>query len=238
MTDYRRNRVPGGTFFFTANLLDGGSHLLVTQIDALRDAVRQVRAYPPFRMDAWVVLPDHMHCLWTLPEGDADFPSRWRAIKTAFCKIFARERTPIIGHDQPWRTRHLAAAVLGAYDPQRSGLCHPHGLHAFQSGEERSGRTPGRLAAFLVFVGAWSTGCIRPGGWAAAASHNRPASGGETETRGKPSSTGAGPRRNALRFSALRLLRTEAVGIEFHCRSASVRRKITPDRSGVRGMSD
>jgi putative transposase len=74
--DYRRNRVPGGTFFFTANLRD----LLVTQIHALRDAVRQVRRHAPFRIDAWVVLPDHMHCLWTLPAGDADFPGRWRTI--------------------------------------------------------------------------------------------------------------------------------------------------------------
>ncbi|HWX37304.1 MAG TPA: transposase [Steroidobacteraceae bacterium] len=86
MPDYRRNRVPGGTFFFTVNLFDRRSNLLVARIDALRDAVRQVRARAPFHIDAWVVLPDHMHCLWTLPEGDANFPSRWRAIKTAFTK--------------------------------------------------------------------------------------------------------------------------------------------------------
>jgi putative transposase len=55
MPDYRRNRVPGGTFFFTVNLLDRRSNLLVRHIDA------------------WVVLPDHIHCLWTLPQGDADF---------------------------------------------------------------------------------------------------------------------------------------------------------------------
>jgi putative transposase len=85
MPDYRRNRVPGGTFF-TVNLLDRCSELLVEQIDALRYAVRQVRRRAPFHIDAWVVLPDHMHCLWTLPEGDADFPGRWRAIKTAFAK--------------------------------------------------------------------------------------------------------------------------------------------------------
>jgi putative transposase len=84
MLDYRRNRVPGGTLFFTVNLLDRRSDLLVMQIDALRDAVRQVRRHAPFRIDAWVVLPDHMHCLWTLPAGDADFPGRRRAIKTAF----------------------------------------------------------------------------------------------------------------------------------------------------------
>ena len=53
MPDYRRNRVPGGTFFFTVNLLDRRSNLLVAQIDALRDAVRQVRARAPFHIDAW-----------------------------------------------------------------------------------------------------------------------------------------------------------------------------------------
>ena len=86
MPDYRRNRVPGGTFFFTVNLLDRRSDLLVTRIDTLRNAVRKVRDRTPFHIDAWVVLPDHMHCLWTLPEGDADFPGRWRAIKIAFSK--------------------------------------------------------------------------------------------------------------------------------------------------------
>src|SRR5438128_11662261 len=96
MPDYRRNRVPGGTFFFTVNLLDRRSDLLVPQIQALRDAVRQVRLHAPFHIDAWVVRPDHMHCLWTLPAGDADFPGRWRAIKTVFSKALpAREsRSP------------------------------------------------------------------------------------------------------------------------------------------------
>ena len=86
MPNYRRNRVPGGTFFFTVNLLDRRSDLLVAGIDRLRDAVRRVRAQRPFRIDAWVVLPDHLHCLWTLPQGDADFPGRWRAIKIEFVK--------------------------------------------------------------------------------------------------------------------------------------------------------
>ena len=80
MPDYRRNRVPGGTFFFTVNLFDRRSNLLVARIGALRDAVRQARARAPFHIDGWA---DHMHCLWTLPEGDANFPGRWRAIKTA-----------------------------------------------------------------------------------------------------------------------------------------------------------
>src|ERR1700726_4876027 len=86
MPDYRRNRVPGATYFFTTNLRDRRSGLLVTQIEALREAVRGVRRQLPFRIDAWVVLPDHMHCLWTLPERDSNFPDRWRRIKTAFSK--------------------------------------------------------------------------------------------------------------------------------------------------------
>jgi putative transposase len=111
MPDYRRNRVPGGTFFFTVNLFDRRSNLLVAQIDALRDAVRQVRARAPFHIDAWVVLPDHMHCLWTLPEGDADFPGRWRAIKTAFAKSLpiGEPRSPAMtsrGERGIWQRRY------------------------------------------------------------------------------------------------------------------------------------
>ena len=86
MPDYRRNRVSGGTFFFTVNLLDRRSDLLVRHIDAPRAAVRRVRAGAPFDIDASVVLPDHMHCLWTLLQGDTDFSGRWRAIKIAFAK--------------------------------------------------------------------------------------------------------------------------------------------------------
>jgi len=86
MPEYRRNRVPGATYFFTVNLLDRRSDLLVTHIDVLREAVRKVRGRSPFHIDAWVVLPDHMHSLWTLPEDDSDFPRRWWAIKVAFSK--------------------------------------------------------------------------------------------------------------------------------------------------------
>ena len=90
MTDYRRNRVPGGTYFFTVNLLDRRSDLLCRHIHALRDAVRHARARAAFHIDAWVVLPEHMHCVWTLPEGDADYSSRWRIIKAGFSKTLPR----------------------------------------------------------------------------------------------------------------------------------------------------
>lgn len=86
MPNYRRNRVPGGTYFFTVNLLDRKSSLLVTHVDALRNAVRGVRTRAPFHIDAWVVLPDHIHCIWTLPAGDSDYSGRWQAVEKAFTK--------------------------------------------------------------------------------------------------------------------------------------------------------
>jgi putative transposase len=150
MPDYRRNRVPGGTDFFTVNLLDRRSDLLVTQIDILRAAVRRVRARASFRIDAWVVLPDHMHCLSTLPPGDADFPGRWRAIKTAFVKGLPAGESRSRVMTRRGGTGHLAAPLLGARDPGRSRLCGSHGLHAFQPGQTRSRRAPGALAIFVV----------------------------------------------------------------------------------------
>ena len=90
MPDYRRNRVPGGTYFFTVNLLERDSDILITEVHALRQAVSKVRATRPFHIDAWVILPDHMHAIWTLPADDSDYSGRWKAIKTAFAKLIPR----------------------------------------------------------------------------------------------------------------------------------------------------
>jgi putative transposase len=97
MLDYRRNRVPGGTYFFTVNLLDRNGGLLVTHVDALRKAVRDVRRRSAFHIDAWVVLPDHMHCIWTLPLNDVDTSGRWRAVKKSFSKTIppTERRSPV-----------------------------------------------------------------------------------------------------------------------------------------------
>lgn len=79
--------MPGGCYFFTVNLLERrGNDLLTRHSDHLRDAVRVVRRSRPFAIDAWVVLPDHLHCVWTLPPGDDDFSTRWRVIKTVFAR--------------------------------------------------------------------------------------------------------------------------------------------------------
>ena len=90
MPNYRRNWVAGGCYFFTVNLRDRSSNLLVHEIEALRSAVRGTRARHPFHIDAWVVLPDHMHCMWTLPPDDCDFPARWQMIKALFSRDVPR----------------------------------------------------------------------------------------------------------------------------------------------------
>ena len=86
MSNYRRNRVTGGTYFFTVNILERKKSLLVDQIKELRQAILQTKRKRPFYIDAWVVLPDHMHCMWTLPNDDSDYSGRWREIKKAFSK--------------------------------------------------------------------------------------------------------------------------------------------------------
>ena len=86
MTNYRDNRVPGGTFFFTVRLLDRDSTLLTDYFSAFGEAMRQARSRKPFHVDAWVVLPNHAHAIWTLPPGDHDCATRWRAVKIAFSK--------------------------------------------------------------------------------------------------------------------------------------------------------
>ncbi len=86
MPHYRRPRVAGATVFFTVALAERGSDLLVREIGRLREAVGATRAERPFRIDAWVVLPDHLHCVWTLPEGDADYSTRWSVIKARFSR--------------------------------------------------------------------------------------------------------------------------------------------------------
>jgi REP-associated tyrosine transposase len=86
MPNYRRAFVPGGCWFFTANLLDRRSTLLIDEIETLREATRRTRERHPFHIDAFVVLPDHIHAIWTLPKGDTDFPTRWRLIKIVFSK--------------------------------------------------------------------------------------------------------------------------------------------------------
>jgi putative transposase len=83
---YRRADVKGGTYFFTVNLLERNRTLLVDHVDVLRKVMREVKGRHPFQIDAMVILPDHLHAMWTMPEGDADFPKRWMLIKAGFSR--------------------------------------------------------------------------------------------------------------------------------------------------------
>lgn len=86
MTAYRRAKEAGGCYFFTVALAQRRSALLTAHVDHLRDCFRAVRQRHPFDMEAVVILPDHLHCIWTLPEGDADFGTRWSLIKAGFSR--------------------------------------------------------------------------------------------------------------------------------------------------------
>ncbi len=82
MSDYRRAFHPGGCYFFTVVANKRRPWLTEEHaINRLRNAFRRVMQVRPFTMDAIVVLPDHLHCIWQLPEGDINFSERWRQIK-------------------------------------------------------------------------------------------------------------------------------------------------------------
>ena len=83
---YRRTAVDNGSYFFTVNLAKCKHTLLVDEIDVLRDVMNKVKKRHPFNLDAMVVLPDHLHAIWTLPLNDKDYPTRWMLIKSAFSR--------------------------------------------------------------------------------------------------------------------------------------------------------
>jgi len=82
MPNYRRSNIAGGTYFFTVTTLHRLPVLTEAPVrKALREAIQQTHSSHPFEIDAWVLLPDHLHCIWTLPQDDADFSMRWSTIK-------------------------------------------------------------------------------------------------------------------------------------------------------------
>ena len=86
--DYRRVWHPGGTYFFTVNLhRRKGNSLITDHIEELRQVVRSVKERFPFTIHGWLVLPEHMHVLMELPQGDSNFATRWRLIKSDFSKL-------------------------------------------------------------------------------------------------------------------------------------------------------
>ena len=87
MRTYIRSHATGGTYFFTVNLAQRKNNdLLVRHIDELRYACHYTKQRHPMDIEAMVVLPEHLHCIWLLPEGDDDYPMRWRLLKSHFSR--------------------------------------------------------------------------------------------------------------------------------------------------------
>jgi putative transposase len=86
MVHYRRNRIPGGTYFFTVTLRDRRAATLIEHIDALCDALWRTLRQRPLEINAMVVLPDHIHAVWTLPSGDVDYAGRWKQLKSCLTR--------------------------------------------------------------------------------------------------------------------------------------------------------
>lgn len=106
MSVYLRPRRSGASVFLTITLADRRSQVLTERVEALRTAVRMTQAERPFQIDAWVVLPDHMHCVWTLPDGDDGYAAQVGLIKARF------SRAVPMGHR---RASHVARRERGVW---------------------------------------------------------------------------------------------------------------------------
>ncbi len=133
MSTYRRAHAPGGCFFFTVVTHERQPIFSNPQhVDVLRAAFQQVKAKRPFELEAVVVLPDHLHALWRLPEGDGDYSSRWREIKKAASRMIDT-RTNAQGERPVWQRRFWEHLIRDEddwrrhvdyihYNPVRHGL--------------------------------------------------------------------------------------------------------------------
>lgn len=119
MSDYRRVRVPGGCYFFTV-VTYGRRPLLADEINInlLRQALASAKTRRPFDVEAMVVLPDHLHCIWRLPAGDADFSGRWRAVKQFVSKRLDTAVSPR-GEKPVWQRRFWEHLIRDQEDWRR-----------------------------------------------------------------------------------------------------------------------
>src|SRR5215475_12363937 len=141
MPRYRRAKIEGGVFFFTVTLADRSSDLLVLHIDRLRQVYISVQQRYPFETIAICVLPDHLHAVWSLPEGDSNFPLRWSLIKSGFSRGLAGNARPsaskIAKRDKGiWQRRYWEHAIRDDADlarhvdyihfnPSKARICTP-----------------------------------------------------------------------------------------------------------------
>jgi len=121
---YRRSKVKGGTYFFTVNLANRQSRLLIDEAKRLGNVMRQVKKQHPFHLDAIIVLPEHLHALWTLPDNDSDYATRWMLIKSGFSRQLATEEKCNSsrrknGERGIWQRRYWEHMIRDAQDYER-----------------------------------------------------------------------------------------------------------------------
>jgi putative transposase len=122
MVNYRRAKTAGGTYFFTVTLRDRSSDLLVKHVDLLREAIKTVRDERPITIDAIVIMPDHLHTIWTLPECDMDYSGRWRSIKSQFTRSVVKAGEILVkdkrGEYNLWQRRFWEHLIRDERDMQ------------------------------------------------------------------------------------------------------------------------
>jgi putative transposase len=122
MVGYRRNFIPGGTYFFTATLHNRQSTYLIDHVEALHESIQKVKNITPFDEIARVILPDHIHVIWKLPEKDFDYPARWKAIKSMFTRYLVKAGEPIVknarGEYLLWQRRYWEHTIMNDQDLQ------------------------------------------------------------------------------------------------------------------------
>ena len=154
MSNYRRAKTPGGSYFFTVVTYRRQPLLTLTESRAiLRSMIRETRQNHPFAIDAWVLLPKHLHCIWSLPPGDTDHSTRWGIMKGAFPSRhgnYSSDRNGSINPRQTSREYNMAATFLETRN-SRSGRFQPVlRLHSLESGQAAACIPRRRLAVFDV----------------------------------------------------------------------------------------
>ena len=149
MTGYRRNFVAGGSFFFTVNLAERRLRLLTEHVDQLRTAFREVRRRHPFTIDAMVVLPDHLHTVWTMPEATRILPRVGGSSNQRF-RVVSRPANGFPTAVPPRANGHLAAALFGAYHSRRERFRASRRLHPYPPRQTRARNASPGLAVFLI----------------------------------------------------------------------------------------
>ena len=122
MVGYRRNFVRGGTYFFTVVLQDRTSSYLIDYNDQLLQSIQTVKNKTHFSEIAFVIMPDHLHTIWKLPENDHDFPGRWRAIKSLFTRTLVKSGVPLVKNSRGeyllWQKRYWEHTLSNSEDLQ------------------------------------------------------------------------------------------------------------------------